>query len=229
MFLSSVSTPIPPPHLLDQRLGALAHGVGGGLVEDREAHPVLGADAVRSAHPAGFVQQLVGSGDVLGLAPVVGGGSVGGRRRQDVAGHPACLAVAGLHQDVAVDGQGQRATHRRVGEEGVRVLAALVGGPLVAQRRIGIGELHDQPLHQGAEGRHHPALAPPSPWRQGSRAPPGGSRRSRTRRFPAPPGPPTRRRRRPSPGPKRRPAGPGCGSARSSRSAPRRWAGTPSP
>ena len=112
-----------------------------------------------SAHPAGLVEELVGAGDVLGLAPVVAGRGIDGRRGEDVAAHPAGGAVAGLHQDVTVDGQRQRPAHRRVQEEGVGIVAALIGRPFGAERGIGIGELHDQPLHQRAEGRHHLALA----------------------------------------------------------------------
>ncbi len=59
------------PPLLDQRLGALAHRVGGGLVEDAQAHAVLLADAVGPPDPAGLIQDLVRLLDVLGQALVV--------------------------------------------------------------------------------------------------------------------------------------------------------------
>ena len=54
------------PPLLDQRLRRLAHGVGGGLVENAQLHAVLVADAVAvGVYPTGFFQQRLGAFDIL--------------------------------------------------------------------------------------------------------------------------------------------------------------------
>ena len=142
-----------PPHLLDQRLRALAHGIGRSLIENRKPDAVLRADAVGAAHPAGIVQQLVGARNILGFAPVVSSRGINRRRRQHAAGQPSGRPITGSNQDFPVDRHRQRAPHRRIRQKRVRIGAVLVGCPLVAQRRIGIGELHHQALDHAAKGR----------------------------------------------------------------------------
>ena len=72
----------------------------------------------------------------------------------------ACGAVARFDQDLAVDGEGERAPHRRIGQEGMRVGAVEVERALVrAETRIVAGLVDQQALHLGAEAGHHDALA----------------------------------------------------------------------
>ena len=93
-------------------------------------------------------------------ALVVGGRREHGRRRQDVAGDAPGGAIAGIHQTLAVDGERERAAHRRIGQERMRVGAVHVERPPVrAESGVVVGLVEDQSLDQGAEARNDDALA----------------------------------------------------------------------